>query len=129
MEVENLAGLSSQSRALCERLLDHPLLELSALRERNREYLLAVEAEADEGAFIDLPLAQKIGGVLDQLLEAPADAGLDQHRALQLAVLYFEQEDDAEPDVDSVLGFEDDAHVVNAVLRFLGRDDLLIDLP
>jgi hypothetical protein len=48
---------------------------------------------------------------------------------VQAAVRYFLIEDDADGDLDSILGLDDDADVMNAVLRHLGYDDWQVPVP
>ncbi len=43
------------------------------------------------------------------------------------AILHFASSDDDEPDFTSPIGFEDDAEVLNAFLRFAGYDDLCVN--
>jgi hypothetical protein len=50
-------------------------------------------------------------------------------KAIQAAVRYFVIEDDADSDLDSILGLDDDAEVLNAVLKHLGHNDWLVDIP
>ena len=42
---------------------------------------------------------------------------------------YFLREDDGDADLDSVLGFDDDAEVMNAVVTHLGHGEWLIEVP
>lgn len=128
MQLADLRTLAPGSARVCARLLTVAPKPADALRSAVSTYLAQVSAQADSGAFVDLALATRIAEVLNALLAAgpvPPSA----HQAIQLGVLYFTEAKDSEPDVDSVLGFEDDAHVLNAVLRYLGRDDLLIPVP
>jgi hypothetical protein len=43
-------------------------------------------------------------------------------------VRYFVLNEDAEGDMDSLVGFDDDALVFNAVVEELGHADLVVDL-
>ena len=42
-------------------------------------------------------------------------------------IQYFTKTDDDENDLESPIGFDDDADVLNACLKFAGRSDLCID--
>jgi len=42
-------------------------------------------------------------------------------------IQYFIETDDDENDLESPIGFDDDAEVLNACLKFAGRSDLCID--
>lgn len=41
---------------------------------------------------------------------------------------YFATRNDNEPDFQSPLGFEDDAEILNACLKFIDRDDLCLNV-
>jgi hypothetical protein len=42
-------------------------------------------------------------------------------------IQYFTEQDDDENDLESPIGFDDDADVMNSCLKFAGRSDLCID--
>jgi hypothetical protein len=125
LRIEAISGLSSSGRRHCEQLLAAPLEPIELLRTRVEAHRARIESVGQSSQLFDLPLARRIAGVLGELLSEPLDP--ERHRAVQLAVRYFEKDADADPDFESVLGFEDDALVVNAVVRFVGRDELLIE--
>lgn len=123
-------GLDPVLVRFCDEIAREPLLTYVDLRRVNTEYFAHVVATADHGAMLDVQLAQAIATSLAAVLEDPPwPEKSHEHRVLHIAVRYFEVEDDAEPDGESVLGFEDDAQVANAVLRYLNREDLLIEIP
>jgi len=76
----------------------------------------------------NIDLANKIGRATLDLLGSYS--GLtDDHKALVIgAVEYFLLEDDSTPDATPIVGFDDDAQVLNHVLEALGRGDQMIDL-
>lgn len=119
----------SGTRALCEALANEPCDSRNGLLHRTRAYLTTVEAAAGQNEFLDLPLARAIAVALEQALDHVDPSDERALHALHVAVRYFEEDDDDEPDLESVLGFEDDAQVANVVLRFIGREDLLIEIP
>ena len=45
---------------------------------------------------------------------------------LRAAMYYFAHSDDDQPDFTSPIGFEDDAEVLNACLRFAEREELCL---
>jgi uncharacterized membrane protein YkvA (DUF1232 family) len=102
--------------------------ELPGLRERVLAHLREVESLAAEQPRVDVDTARRISEVLAQLCEQP-ELFDDQHRALlRGAVEYFVLDHDVRGDTTDVLGFDDDARVVNAVTASLGRPDLRIAL-
>jgi uncharacterized membrane protein YkvA (DUF1232 family) len=76
-------------------------------------------------AAVGLSLASEAGALID---EAERRQDVETHRLVQAAVLYFVLDDDAEHDLHSVCGLDDDAAVLNAVARQLGRDDLVVEI-
>jgi hypothetical protein len=102
--------------------------ELPVLRQRVLAHLERVEALAERQPRVDIDTARRIADALVRLCEE-AQGVDDQLRALlRGAVEYFALEGDELGDTTDVLGFDDDARVVNAVTAALGRDDLRIAL-
>lgn len=88
-----------------------------------------VRAEAERREFFDLGLAERIAASLSTLIaELDGDPSEHQRIGTQLAVLYFITVADGEPDFESILGFEDDARVLNAILEGLGRHGLKVQI-
>ena len=83
---------------------------------------------ARESGFVDLDLAERVGNACLTLLEAWPLLPAYEQRLIQAACLYFADTDDEDDDFTSVIGFEDDAEVLNHVASLVGRDDLLIEL-
>ena len=94
-----------------------------AVRDHYDELLLA--QKRSELIAIDLAelLAERLGALL-----AIADAMPSAHRSAVVgAARYFISEDDAIPDHSALTGLDDDVAVFNAVVREIGRKDLVID--
>lgn len=97
------------------------------LRAELRAHVESIQAAAHDNELLDASLALALANTAEALLaEAEARDSDDVRTLVQAAVRYFILDDDAEPDLSSVCGLDDDAHVCNAVARHLGRDDLLI---
>lgn len=92
---------------------------------RVRKYLDAIGQASETSQALDIATSSDLGLALLRLLRECSDDGLPHAQA---AVFYFIEEDDAEPDLDSPLGFEDDACVFNAVCSHLGLDELKVEL-
>ncbi len=88
-------------------------------------YLESVSHASGENEFLDLATARKLGRGLNHLLRDCSDVQLPY---VQAATSYFINSDDANPDLESMLGFDDDAEVFNAVCHHLGRADLEVDI-
>lgn len=120
------ATVPSEARDLFAELLREPLRTTGSLRLELEAHLQAIALAKAENEFIDVELANRLGTVSRGLLdEADERDDVDIKRLVQAAVRYFILDDDAEPDLDSVCGLDDDAEVCNAVARYLGRDDLV----
>lgn len=123
---ELLAALPREGRRAYERLF--PATPATAAWLRNR---LSVQGADVEGAsrnrdHVDSSLADSIALRLDKALAGYDAMNPTQQAVLHAAIEYFVLEHDGEADLDSTTGFEDDAAVANACLRWLGLDDLRI---
>jgi len=85
-------------------------------------YLESVEASLSHNEFLDIELARRIAAACRLLLQRYPEMDGPYQSAVVGAVRYFIDPDDADHDVDSVLGFEDDAQVVNYVISLTGAD-------
>lgn len=87
--------------------------------------VIRVAARQNELLPLDLAeeIAEKLRLLLRELQGLPAE-----HQTLVIgAARYFVSTQDVNPDTQTVLGLDDDASVLNYVLRTIGRTDLLID--
>lgn len=99
--------------------------ELDELRGALIDHLAEVEARAAEHEHVEVHLARDLVASFTALID---DGGLDDdQRALVAgAIDYFVQAHDAEDDLSSPIGFEDDAFLANTVFDRLGRTDLTV---
>ena len=100
--------------------------ELEASLDGVKEYLDVVRAAAQSRDFVDLALATQITDVLTALVHDAAEYTARERSLLAGAIAYFIDADDENSDLNSPTGLEDDAEVLNAVCRFLGRGDLTL---
>ena len=118
--------LNGPERVILFGLYEAPLQTRAAILDHVREYLAVVVAEAEHKEFVDTDQAQRLALALIAAVEGLGDDPPDEHRRLvQAAAGYFALTDDVADDVDSPIGFDDDERVVRAVLRFIGRPELL----
>lgn len=90
-----------------------------------RKYIDTISQASDAEQHLDVATSSDLGrGLLRLLRDCPDEQLLH----AQAATYYFLESDDAEPDLDSARGFEDDACVFNCVCRHIGMSDLEIDL-
>lgn len=105
------------------RLLREPKRSREEMRRRVSGYLVEIESRAREVDFIDVELAQAIADGCHRLIDTPEAGASEEHRRLvQAAVLYFVMDEDAEGDTSSLIGFDDDRLVVDAVRDELQRN-------
>lgn len=121
-----LAGLPRAASSHFERLLDETPRTFAELRAELDDHVVQIQSASGANEFLDAALALAIASSCRALLEH-TETGSGHERALaQAAVRYFVLDDDADHDLESVCGLDDDAMVCNAVARELGREDLVI---
>lgn len=104
-------------------LLEQPSLSQEKLLEQISGYLRSVERASGDNEFLDTRSARALGTALRKLIEV---CPVEHFHHLQAAVAYFIHSDDAEHDFDSVVGFDDDIAVFNAVCDHVGHRDLKV---
>ncbi len=121
-----LSAAPADVAKLLDRFLEEPLREITELRSEVRTYLEKLENLSGEEEFLDLQLARIIAAQCEALLVGLNSTSSEHARRLvQMAVRYFIEDDDAEGDITSPIGFDDDAEVVVLVAQELGREDVL----
>lgn len=118
-----LDALLSDSRAVVERLLREPQVELESLREEVLGYRQLIEAagpvaDQEVGAWL-------VDGAL-ALMDAVKGDTPERQRLAQVAVHYFVLDDDGDDDLASPFGLDDDVEVFNAVVGELDLPSLRI---
>ena len=90
------------------------------------EYLEDFSKNSRRMEFIDREKAERCTDLCRGLLAALDDQATErQHRLTQLAVNYYVLAEDAADDKHSLVGFDDDLQVVEAVVEELGFDHML----
>lgn len=108
---------------MCERLCPDDAANLAGQVDA---YLENVRKSLRQNEFIDVALAERIAIVLSELLSGYSRYSLEDQSLIVGAARYFIEDSDIEPDT-SLLGFDDDACVLDFVLREIGRNDLGIE--
>ncbi len=127
-----MPGVPETSKQLLLRLLQEDLLPVRPLQAVIESYRKVIHDAARKNGKANARLGDQIADALQELLGRINDrTGADNQSIIQAAVRYFViQNDGTGHDLESHDGLNDDARVVNAVLRYFGRDDLIIkDLP
>ena len=112
-------------------LLKEAPIPTSELRAQIEACLNKVRRAAKTDDLVDVDLVKGLAASCNNLLDE-VDAGGEGEEAerfrrlTQMACRYFVLEEDTDGDLDSLLGFDDDASVFNAVCRALDRDDLKV---
>jgi len=119
--------LPQDSADFFQRLLAEPTLDAGDLWMMVRGHLVALrEAEAAE-EVMDGRLGKELAEASEQLLyRFPDEDSEDGQLLIQAAIRYFVLNEDAEGDMDSLVGFDDDAQVFNVVVEELGHGDLSV---
>lgn len=112
-----------QFRKLCLPTSVEELSQLPAVVELHLSQIREVG-----GANTDMETAEAIGSSLLTLLAEDAEFTGDERALIRGAVEYFLLAEDASGDLDDVLGFDDDARVLNSVLTRIGRADYRVEL-
>ena len=110
--------------SLAQSLVGKSIAELTS--DIDKHVSLATAAKA-EYQMLNLSLATLIGERLKSALGYWDTFNESQQFWILGAIAYFVDSDDEEDDFRSPIGFEDDAEVFNACIRFAGHDDLVID--
>ncbi len=113
-------------RRLCLPTTSVELAELSDVVQMHVHHV-----EANAVPTTDVESAQRIATALSALLDPTSGEGFtaDERALVRGAVEYFLLNDDADDDMIDALGFDDDARVVNSVLRRIDRTEYTINLP
>ncbi|MEM9656513.1 MAG: hypothetical protein AAGA65_30840, partial [Actinomycetota bacterium] len=105
-----------QFRRLC---IETSAEDLAQLPEVVAMHLDHIKNNAESAT--DVETAEMIAVSFQGLLSSDADFDAEDRAQIRGAVEYFLLTDDAAGDMDDALGFDDDARVLNAVLRRIGR--------
>lgn len=134
--------MSEASEALREQLPEEifhlvgPLFQtrpytVGSLERRVKRYLDEMEEAFRSGHFpeMDIELGRACGQACLELLDALGEAPpRERHILAHIAVRYFVTADDDEDDRESLVGFDDDAMVINACARLMGAPGAVIPL-
>jgi uncharacterized membrane protein YkvA (DUF1232 family) len=102
--------------------------QVAELNKQIAAHLISVREALRYNEFIDLALAERIANTLTVLLEELANYPEGKQKLIVGAARYFTRDQDAQADFASILGFDDDATVLNYVLIKIGRIDLKVEL-
>jgi hypothetical protein len=123
-----MPGVPDRSRHLLKQLLSEELIPVAAMPHIVQSYVKVVRDAYRQNGRANVQRAEAIAtaalSLLDSVNEKIPKKNL---RIIQAAIRYFVIQDDGHShDLATPDGLDDDARVMNAVLRFFGRDDLFI---
>lgn len=121
-----LAACPAQSIEFVQSYLNESPLSKEELATQVRDYLVELESLSETEEFLDITTARHIASQCHALIRGlTRDSSTHAHQLVHAAVRYFIEDDDAEGDSSSPIGFDDDAEVVEIIARELGREDVL----
>ena len=127
-EADLLSAVPADARALVADLLAEPSIGHDDLLDAVADYLDEISLAAARDGFVDAKLGETVAEVCLELLADLGSGTSDKdNRLVQVAVRYFVVEDDAPPRGGGAP--PPHARVLNAILRLLGREELLIEVP
>lgn len=122
MSFEVPAGIPAEARDRFHELLHEPLMAPEVLLKEVDDCVGMVRRVVMEGAPLDVSMVEGLAEQARTMVgRAGADAPEAERRMVQAAVRYFVLSDDAEGDLVSLMGFDDDAQVLEAVEAQLGH--------
>lgn len=124
---EFLDAVPASSREVVEEFLSEDLRNTDQLRRDVEEYLERVADERERFEFLNMGLAEAIAGRYLDLLDEVEGESAEVRRIVQAGLLYFVEPDDADDDFSSIIGFDDDRDVLNAIAEVLDHPDLTLD--
>jgi len=105
--------------------LGEPALSAEDLATEVSTYLAELESLTATEEFLDIATARQIAAQCRELIRGlTQDDSVVARQLVHAAVRYFIEDDDAEGDTSSPIGFDDDAEVVEIIARELGREDV-----
>jgi hypothetical protein len=124
ISMADLEGIPEAARPLWRKLVAERPRSVTELTKQVRDYQRTLARRSDwHDENIDPKLARALIDTALKLLGTVQATTAEPTRCLvQAAVRYLVIEDDAQSDLGSILGLDDDAEVMDAVLRHVGRE-------
>ena len=122
------SGLASNVFSMldnCQRKAENIPLEL--LLSEAREHLEQAHQAHARNGVVNVQIAEAIYNVFEVIVADWDNIPYQAQAWCKGMISYFSLKDDDEDDFNSLIGFDDDAEVVNSCLLLAGRKDLLIN--
>jgi len=124
----NLSGIPSELREVFEEMVREALSDPSSLRLEVKQHVDVMAEAYQVNEFVDLPGANALARQCNQLLDSWDGLLTPDRHLASAAVRYFTRWDDLENDLD-IGGLDDDKQIVNAVLTYLGMEEVVHVAP
>ena len=129
IDTSAMTDLPQKGRDLFARAaVDLPAADWARLREEIQQHLDEFRDAAKHNELLPVDIAEELAAALDRLLELAPSLSAEQRRLVVGAARYFVSDDDARPDLEGVLGLDDDVLVFNWVVGELGLGDMMLDV-
>lgn len=92
------------------------------------KHVKEAEKAFQNNPVVDYETAQKLSSAFASLKDVWGEISEDGQKCLKAAMYYYALDEDDEPDLESMLGFDDDVAIANACIRAAGKEDLIIDM-
>ena len=114
--------LGTDYQPIIKNLVAEKLTSIDELEMEVCNYMSELENIESQTEFLDVATALGIAYDCLELIELVSKHYSERrHLALQVAIRYFVLEDDVESDASSIIGFDDDAEVVEIAKEFITR--------
>ncbi len=101
---------------------------LTTLKTQLEDYSGAITRALDQNEFLDITVSDALYQTSKNLLSTFDTYTQEQQPWIVGAIRYFIKDNDADGDLDGPTGFDDDAEVMNAVLKAIGKEDWIIKI-
>ena len=121
---EVLSTLPPKVAVVFQQCLEGRLQSSDNLRRELEQFQARMREEHERSELLDMETADKLVETCQRMLDSMSDSPAEEdHRLIQAAVKYLIREDDEEGDVESPIGFDDDALVVRAIAKAIKLEE------
>jgi hypothetical protein len=119
--------MNSEFEILMKCCKDADCLSIQDLKSQADLYFDRVKEAHEKNSIVNVKLAGAIVSSIYTVCENWEDISETAKPWCKGMIQYFAKPDDDENDLESPIGFDDDADVLNACLKFANRPDLCVD--
>lgn len=119
--------MNSEFEILMKCSKDAGCFSINDLKQRTDQYFESIKEAYEKNSIVNVKLAGAIVGTIHSVCSEWDNIPDTAKPWCKGMIQYFTEQDDDENDLESPIGFDDDADVMNSCLKFAGRSDLCID--